>query len=1670
MCSRRCHIILILFLWTSLFFSQKYGNEWVRYNKTYFKFPILREGVYRIDSTTLASKFNLANTDPRHFQIFLKGKELPLFIKGESDGQFNTSDYIEFYANSNRADFDSLLYSDITYFPNPLQPFFNDTIFAFITLNNVLTNKRVQVETDTSVYNYPVADHFYSERGYHLSNSYNYARDINNSYSDPRYTQAEGYGQIFSKGQNASVGFGNLSVYQSSAMPVYLKVNYSGASMNMSFVVDHQIRFTYTDNSNNTVQLSDSVFFGCLPVQLNYTLSNQQIGNGSVFSLLSVNNPSFSTFSNNTLLHYLSLYYPKMPTLSGLGANTLFLPDHSTSNKTGLILSAPNGGTGNSILAYDITNDKKLPVVLNTNARLVVPNSGGVKKIYLSAESLTIAVNSLSNVNQNQLFTNFKSTNFPGAFVIIYHPSLESGAQAYRNYRASAAGGNFPVILAKTTELYEQFGYGIPKHPQAIRNFMKFLHDSLPAPPSYLLLLGKGVHLTDLHAGTQQYNLVPAMGIPASDNLLTTGITNNSCLYPEIPVGRLAVSSNSEVSVYLNKVQQHESSGPTEWKKNVLHFVGGDTPQLTSLLSAYMGSYEQMAKDTLFGANVFTFKKTTTAPIQTNISDSIKDIISNGASLMTFFGHGSEQNFDQAIDDPEVYNNTGKYPLVFANSCYSGNIHIPGVKSVSERFVFSNQKGSIGFLATTSIGYVSSLHTYATQFYRSLSVIRYGKGIGDIAKEAAQLSSVSFDKASRYTALDMTLHGDPSVKLNPTTFSDYVITNSDVRFDTQSHVDSIGVNIYHKNIGKAVNDSFFVKIERFFPNGDSISYLHRVKAPFYKDSLKFFIPLDFVRGIGLNKFKVRLDQFNEMTEYTKSNNATIGTVDLFIRGGDIIPVYPYKYSVIPLTSSITLKASTTDPFAPSTTYRLQLDTCDKFTSPLQQTLITSKGGVIEWNVNLPFGDSTVYFWRASKDSVLPTDRFVWRESSFQTIGNKVGWSQAHFHQFKNNTYKFVNYSKTLRRFNFVNNVHSVRVRNGMYPFIAPISINFFFNNQNLSSWGCAPDGWNFAVFDSISGEPQSVVSVNWPASGPGTYSNCVCVDNQVLYVYSFGLNNYCGFQNWQGSMENFLNSVAPNNYVLGYTMGAFNANYAQLSTYSNALYNAFESIGSGSIRTTPDTVPMIIFGRKGMAPGQANELIGQNKKDIIILEDSIKTRWNTGYVASEIIGPSYKWNSLHWQLKPFDSNAGDTTVLKLVGIRPNGVKDTLASFNPDSTDISALYNYVNAQTHPYLQLIAFMKDNVNRTSPQLRKWQVLYDEAPECAINPLKGFVAINDSLQEGDLAKFRMPIENIGKITFTDSMVVTYWLEDKNKVIHQLPQKILKNNFVPGEVIYDTISLNSYQYTGNNALWIDVNPLKHPRYQKEQEHFNNIARLVFKVSRDITNPLLDVTFDGVRILNRDLVSAKPHIHVSLKDENRFLALNDTAAFQVFLKYPNQSSNKPVYFANDLQFTPASLPNNSCKIDYKPVLLTDGIYELTIQGKDRSANRSGSTEYKVQFEVKNKATVTQVMNYPNPFSTSTRFVFTLSGSEIPEVFTIQIMTVSGKVVREITKEELGTLRIGRNITEYTWDGKDEFGDKLGNGVYLYKVITRLNNKDVEKFNTEADKFFVKEFGKMVIMR
>ena len=261
---------------------------------------------------------------------------------------------------------------------------------------------------------------------------------------------------------------------------------------------------------------------------------------------------------------------------------------------------------------------------------------------------------------------------------------------------------------------------------------------------------------------------------------------------------------------------------------------------------------------------------------------------------------------------------------------------------------------------------------------------------------------------------------------------------------------------------------------------------------------------------------------------------------------------------------------------------------------------------------------------------------------------------------------------------------------------------------------------------------------------------------------------------------------------------------------------------------------------------------------------------------------------------------------------------------------------------------------------------------------------------------------------------------------------------------------------------------------------------LNFNVEGDIQNPLLDVSFDGVRILDGDIVSAEPTITVQLLDENIFLALDDTSVLDLYIRYIEDGSMYRLsYQSEKLSFIPANSSNlskeNKATVIIKEKFLKDGTYELIVKAKDVSGNTSSGTtnriidftyyDYKISFEIINKASITNVLNYPNPFTTKTHFVFTLTGSEIPEYFEIKIYNIKGTLVKQITQEELGSMHIGINKTKYTWDGTDQFGDKLANGVYLYKVSTSLGNEEIEHREIEQlNKFFFKGFGKMVLIR
>ena len=134
---------------------------------------------------------------------------------------------------------------------------------------------------------------------------------------------------------------------------------------------------------------------------------------------------------------------------------------------------------------------------------------------------------------------------------------------------------------------------------------------------------------------------------------------------------------------------------------------------------------------------------------------------------------------------------------------------------------------------------------------------------------------------------------------------------------------------------------------------------------------------------------------------------------------------------------------------------------------------------------------------------------------------------------------------------------------------------------------------------------------------------------------------------------------------------------------------------------------------------------------------------------------------------------------------------------------------------------------------------------------------------------------------------------------------------------------------------------------------------------------------------------------------------------------------------------------------YKFRNLEEGVHTLSLKAWDVYNN---STTTEIQFVVygDDVLEIRRVLNYPNPFVDYTEFWFQHNRpNEVLDV-QVQIFTVSGKVVRTINQTVVSEGSLSRSIT---WDGRDDFGDKIGKGVYVYKLTVQssLADQRVEKF-------------------
>ncbi|MDR3666801.1 MAG: C25 family cysteine peptidase [Ignavibacteriaceae bacterium] len=410
---------------------------------------------------------------------------------------------------------------------------------------------------------------------------------------------------------------------------------------------------------------------------------------------------------------------------------------------------------------------------------------------------------------------------------------------------------------------------------------------------------------------------------------------------------------------------------------------------------------------------------------------------------------------------------------------------------------------------------------------------------------------------------------------------------------------------------------------------------------------------------------------------------------------------------------------------------------------------------------------------------------------------------------------------------------------------------------------------------------------------------------------------------------------------------------------------------------------------------------------------------NGGNFLTTDIGPAKKWNSLSYNVDSINYRGKFNAFI--LGLNKNsGSYDTIKSRMPSSFSLSD----INSKKYEYLKIGFNFTDSSYDTTfvCKLKDLAVDFTSLPEISVNN-NNFTLSPDTILQGFNALMKIQIFNLGE-SDADSVILKYYANNSDSAFLSNKISVPKDSSVLLENFINTSSLSPTFNIARVVASID----------EENFTYNNIAEKKFYVVRDSSKPVFNITFDGRVIDNGDVISSKPEIIITLKD-NSPLPI-DTSSFTIF-----KLDNIPVGFSRpDLKFSSTPYPNSQATIKWNP-LLPDGKHILEIFAEDPSGNYFDSTSHKYEFFVYNQPDIVNVFNYPNPFNNETYFTFELHGQKSPEEFKIKIFTVAGRLIKDITVPP-SALRIGFN--KLYWDGRDQDGDEIANGAYFYKIIARNN--------------------------
>ncbi|MCP9754759.1 hypothetical protein EGI26_06230 [Lacihabitans sp. CCS-44] len=860
-------MLLLVFVFFSTEAQRKFGNEWISDDQDLYKITIAEKGIYRISYEDLKRiAFPVDVVDVKRIQLFHHGREVPVWIAGEADGVFNAQDYIEFYGEGNNGEQDSLLYRPESSRMNVYQSLYSDKTAYFLTLGNSPLRTK---ELKNLSFKSSIIELFHTEQ---QIKAFNEQYSFNNSIGFPPFVmqsyfeQGEGWTSKIIVGDSLAKFPIQLINYlpQNDKLPI-LECLFNGRTETV-----HDVNIGLQNNQGQARNIGKIDYFGFAPLKIITEIATNEISGDGQILLKSQSNKKDKIEWYSITYHKVS--YPQSFEMSNLKSKLFYLRSYSTTERHVSVLNAPADAQVYEL--FDRYNFRKInSFVEGRNLNFVTENSFSSKAVLVSSE-----IKKPIDIQKVSVNLDYKKTS---DFLIITHSSLLESAREFANYRASTAGGAFKTNLIDIQDLYLRFSFG-ERTPLAIRRFVDF-QLSKGQKISYLFLVGRGKSFPDALKTDAALDLVPTMGYPGSDVLLTAGLDGFDLDVQAVATGRLNVVSNQEVLNYLQKVKEYESN--TEdllWKKDVLHLSGGGSKSEISYFKDILKGIEPKIYNGYMAGNVGVFSKKTDNNIE-NVD--ISEAVNKGVGLITFFGHSSstatDLNIGYASNPNGKLQNKGKYPLMYFNGCGVGNV-FNRYDLLTTDWLITPNKGAIAVFANSFWSYDFPTNRYINNLYEKLfeDTQTLGESIGKIQQAVnIKLKSEGADLLMLSNIHQLILQGDPAIKVFSLKKPDYNIEKIFLKSKNQSSSiaqnDSVLVGVIASNFGKyQKNGSINVSVKSRGPSKNEDRNF-RINSIAYRDTAYFAIKKDQSQ----QSIVVRLDFDNQVEENNEQNNEKELTVD-----------------------------------------------------------------------------------------------------------------------------------------------------------------------------------------------------------------------------------------------------------------------------------------------------------------------------------------------------------------------------------------------------------------------------------------------------------------------------------------------------------------------------------------------------------------------------------------------------------------------------------------------------------------------------------------------------------------------------------------------------------------------------------------------------------------------